>query len=183
MSHKIKHKSVEKFFNDDTNLDVDTAAQQAYDKATYGYVDPNATVVDAAKSTLDQKIASATIDYGNTEAGLPSNVGTTSSSAAALNSFANFMGGSTLSNIEKGLGGLVGLSGQVAGVVNAAKGNTGAATPPKKPTTNTPAATVFGMSPTVLIGGGIFILAIAGVGIYLATRGGGDAAAPVGKGK
>ena len=182
MPHKIKHKSVQKFFNDD-NLNVDTAAQQAYDKATYGYVDPNATVGDAAKSTLDQKIASATIDYGNTEAGLPSNVGTTSSSAAAVKAFSDFMGGSTLSNIEKGLGGLVGLSGQVAGVVNAAKGNTGAATQPKKPTTATPAAKVLGMSPAVLIGGAIFIVAIAGVGIYLA-RGGGDGAAPAaGKGK
>jgi len=48
-----------------------------------------------------------------------------------------------------------------------------------------PSTTVLGMSPVVLIGGVIFIVAIAGVGIYLATRGGSESAAsaPAGKGK
>ena len=123
---------------------------------------------------------------GATAADMP-NVTSIPSQNSAATDFANFLGSNQLANIEKGIGGLANLGGQIASTVkNVKQGTSGGGggtqpTPRPKPTAS---PTILGVSPVVFIGGLVVVGLITGVGIYLATRSGGEgSAAPAGKGK
>ena len=158
--HKHKHNNLEKFFNDDT-----------------APITPS-TDVPSYEPTVELPPS-----YGGGATAADTNIASLPTQSNTGQQVLDFLGGSQLANIEKGIGGLANLGGQIATIAkNAKKGTTSSGTQPKTPAKAAEPSTILGMSPVVLVGGLVFVGLIAGVGIYFATRGGSPAAAPAGKG-